>query len=56
MQIIKARNFRLTWLLELEGSPEEEIRTNSGSPTFFFEGDGGFGGSTSGAASPAALL
>jgi hypothetical protein len=46
MRIIKAGNFGLTWLLELEGSPEEEIRMNLGSPTFFFEGDGGFGGST----------
>jgi hypothetical protein len=55
MRIIKAGNFGITWLLELEGSPEEEIRTNLGSPTFFFKGDEGFGGSTSGTTSPAAL-
>jgi hypothetical protein len=48
----KVRVFGLTWLLELEGSPEEETRMNSGSVIFFLGGDGGFGRSASGAAPP----
>jgi hypothetical protein len=51
----RAGIFGLTWLLGLEGSPEEETRTNSGSVIFFLEGDGGFRRSASGAASPAAF-
>jgi hypothetical protein len=52
---MEARNFRLTWFLEKEGLPQEEIRMTSGSFTLFLEGDGGFGRLASGAASPIAL-
>jgi hypothetical protein len=49
------RIFGLTWLLGLEGSPDEETRTNSGSVTFFLEEAEGFVGTTSGAATSAAF-